>query len=51
MPKNRKKRLTLAERFPVLHSWFVPLGIIAISISLIVAIHAGWFRFTIMPGN
>jgi outer membrane protein assembly factor BamB len=51
MPKNRKKRLTLAERFPVLHSWFVPLGIIAISISLIVAIHAGWFQFTIMPGN
>jgi outer membrane protein assembly factor BamB len=51
MPKNRKKRLTLAERFPALHSWLVPLGIIAVSITLIVAIHAGWLRFTIMPGN
>jgi outer membrane protein assembly factor BamB len=51
MPTQRKKRPTLAERFPALQSWLVPIGILIVSIALIVAIHAGWFRFTIMPGN
>jgi outer membrane protein assembly factor BamB len=51
MTTKRKKRPTLAERFPTLQSPLVPLGILAISITSIVAIHAGWFRFTIMPGN
>lgn len=51
MPTPRNKRTTLADRFPALQSWFVPLVILVVSIALIVAIHADWLKFTAMPGN
>ncbi|WP_254508802.1 PQQ-binding-like beta-propeller repeat protein [Anatilimnocola floriformis] len=51
MTKPRSKRPTLADRYPALQSWFVPLSILLVVGLLIVFIHAGWFKFTMMPAN
>jgi outer membrane protein assembly factor BamB len=49
MMTTRTRRQFIPERFPWLCRWWISLVILTVGWSAIVAVHAGWLRFSIRP--
>lgn len=51
MPRTRIAKPTLATRFPACQNRLIPVAIVMLGSLLIIGIHAGWWKFTMMPAN
>ena len=51
MPRTRPARPTLATRFPAFRNRLIPVAIVLLGSLLIIGIHFGWWKFSMMPAN